>query len=42
MCRPSIDLPQEPEFFEVPDMADVPHESAHDGIVLKVEVVVAE
>ena len=40
--RPSVDLTKQPVLLEVPDMADVPYDRAHDRVELLVRVVFAE
>ena len=40
--RPSVELAQQPQLFEVADMAEVPHQRAHDRVMLAVDVVVGQ
>jgi hypothetical protein len=42
VCRTATDLAQKPVLLKVADMANVPHDRAHDGVELLVHVVVAQ
>jgi len=42
VCGPSVDSAQQPQFFEVADVAEVPHQRTHDRVVLAMDVVVVQ
>jgi hypothetical protein len=40
--RPPIQFSKKPDFLEIADMADVPHQGTHDRDLLTMDIVVAE